>query len=101
MTLLLCGWVVVGQVSGVQVCPSKVDLGRKGGGPAGLFCAQLQGGPQETDTQWHRCSQRGEMGSKHRWRGSVREKTGGRSQGVPAQVVPGDTGKKGAMSRFE
>ena len=35
------------------------------------------------------------------WTGSVQEKTGGRSKGVPAQVVPGDTEKKGAMSRFE
>ena len=82
MQLLLCGWVV-GQVSGVQVCPSKVDLGRKGGGPAGLFCAQLQGGPQETDTQWHRCSQRGEIGSKHRWTLDGQGVSQGRRAGGP------------------
>ena len=44
----------------------------------------------------------GRIGSKHRWT-LDREWRGedGRAQGVSAQVVSGDTGKKGAMSRFE
>ena len=95
-------WGVGWQVSGFQAITSKVNIEGKegGGGPPGLLCAPLQGGPQETGRQWHRCPQR--IGSKHRWT-LDREWRGedGRAQGVSAQVVSGDTGKKGAMSRFE
>ena len=44
-----------------------ISEGRKVVGPRDSFVLKLQGGPQETDTQWHRCPQRGEIGSKHRW----------------------------------
>ena len=94
-------WGVGWQVSGFQAITSKVNIeGGGGGGPPGLLCAPVQGGPQETGRQWHRCPQR--IGSKHRWT-LDREWRGedGRAQGVSAQVVSGDTGKKGAMSRFE
>ena len=44
----------------------------------------------------------GRIGSKHRWTLDREWRAeDGRAQGVSAQVVSGDTGKKGAMSRFE
>ena len=84
-----CVW---GQVSGVQVGPSKVDLGNCKVAPRRL-----------THSGTGVLKGEGEMlGSKeHRWTGSVHENTGGRSKVSWHRWSLGTPGRKGAMSRFE